>query len=94
MYILNDLHLQVHSADYAPNRSKCLLFFVLSKSEGAPLVRDDREDLFGIEQSSQDFLEVKKTEYVGYKKRAQRDSELLFTPSFRTGNLQSANQIH
>ncbi|XP_044054572.1 coiled-coil and C2 domain-containing protein 2A isoform X2 [Siniperca chuatsi] len=54
------------------------------QSEEAPLVRDEEEDLFVIEQSSQDFLEVKKAEYVGYRKLVQRESELLFTPSFRT----------
>ncbi|XP_039985612.1 coiled-coil and C2 domain-containing protein 2A isoform X2 [Xiphias gladius] len=55
------------------------------QSEEAPLVRDEEEDLFIIEQSSQDFLEVRKAEYVGYRKRIQREreSELLFTPSFR-----------
>ncbi|XP_040896220.1 coiled-coil and C2 domain-containing protein 2A isoform X2 [Toxotes jaculatrix] len=54
------------------------------QSEEAPLVRDE-EDLFVIEQSSQDFLEVRKAEYVGYQKLIQRErgSELLFTPSFR-----------
>lgn len=48
-------------------------------------MRDDGEDLFIIEQLSQDFLEVKKAEYVGYRKRVQQESELLFKPSFRTG---------
>uniref|UniRef100_A0A4W6E1R3 Coiled-coil and C2 domain containing 2A n=1 Tax=Lates calcarifer TaxID=8187 RepID=A0A4W6E1R3_LATCA len=57
-----------------------------SESEEAPLVRDEEEDLFVIEQSSQDFLEVRKAEYVGYRKLIQREreSELFFTPSFRT----------
>uniref|UniRef100_A0A3B4Y177 Coiled-coil and C2 domain containing 2A n=1 Tax=Seriola lalandi dorsalis TaxID=1841481 RepID=A0A3B4Y177_SERLL len=56
------------------------------ESEEAPLVRDAEEDLFVIEQSSQDFLEVRKAEYVGYQKLIQRErnSELLFTPSFQT----------
>ncbi|XP_076014347.1 coiled-coil and C2 domain-containing protein 2A isoform X2 [Genypterus blacodes] len=49
--------------------------------EETPLVRDEEGDLF-IEQSSQDFLEVKKAEYVGYHRRLQRESELYFTPSF------------
>lgn len=48
-------------------------------------MRDDGEDLFIIEQLSQDFLEVKKAEYVSYKKRVQQERELLFKPSFRTG---------
>ncbi|XP_073331790.1 coiled-coil and C2 domain-containing protein 2A [Pagrus major] len=54
------------------------------QSEEAPLVRDEEGDLFVIEQSSQDFLEVKKAEYIGYRKCIQQESELLFTPSFRT----------
>uniref|UniRef100_A0A4W6E0K1 Coiled-coil and C2 domain containing 2A n=1 Tax=Lates calcarifer TaxID=8187 RepID=A0A4W6E0K1_LATCA len=57
-----------------------------ARDEEAPLVRDEEEDLFVIEQSSQDFLEVRKAEYVGYRKLIQREreSELFFTPSFRT----------
>uniref|UniRef100_A0A671WJU5 Coiled-coil and C2 domain containing 2A n=1 Tax=Sparus aurata TaxID=8175 RepID=A0A671WJU5_SPAAU len=54
------------------------------QSEEAPLVRDEEGDLFVIEQSSQDFLEVKKAEYIGYRKCIQQESELLFRPSFRT----------
>uniref|UniRef100_A0A8C3G4Z3 Coiled-coil and C2 domain containing 2A n=1 Tax=Cyclopterus lumpus TaxID=8103 RepID=A0A8C3G4Z3_CYCLU len=53
-------------------------------SEDAPLVRDEEDDLFAVEQSSRDFLEVKKAEYVGHRERVQRESELLFTPSLRT----------
>uniref|UniRef100_A0A3B3VB92 Coiled-coil and C2 domain containing 2A n=1 Tax=Poecilia latipinna TaxID=48699 RepID=A0A3B3VB92_9TELE len=52
-------------------------------SEEAPLVRNE-DDLFVIDHSPQDFVEVRKAEYVGLKKRVQRDRELLFTPSFRT----------
>lgn len=68
---------------------KCLLFFVLPQSEDAPLVQDVEDDLFGIGQSSQDFLEVRKAEYVGYRKLTQkeRDGQLFFTPSFQTGIL-------
>ncbi|XP_027146033.1 coiled-coil and C2 domain-containing protein 2A [Larimichthys crocea] len=55
-----------------------------NQNEDAPLVRDEGEDLFVIEQSSKDFLEVKKAEYVGYRTLVQRESELLFTPSFQT----------
>ncbi|KAK2835891.1 hypothetical protein Q5P01_016375 [Channa striata] len=54
------------------------------QSEEAPLVQDEEKDLFVIEQSSKDFLELKKAEYVGFRKRTQQESELLFTPSFRT----------
>uniref|UniRef100_A0A3B3BF83 Coiled-coil and C2 domain containing 2A n=1 Tax=Oryzias melastigma TaxID=30732 RepID=A0A3B3BF83_ORYME len=53
-----------------------------NQSEETRLVPTE-EDLFIIDQSARDFLEVKKAEYVGVKKRAARDSELLFTPSFR-----------
>ncbi|XP_072246111.1 coiled-coil and C2 domain-containing protein 2A [Leuresthes tenuis] len=53
-----------------------------NQGEEAPLVRNE-EGLFIIDQSPQDFLEVRKTEYVGYRKRIQRDNELLFKPSFR-----------
>ncbi|KAL7396300.1 hypothetical protein ABVT39_003795 [Epinephelus coioides] len=53
------------------------------QSEEVPLVRDE-EDLFVIEQSPQDFLEVRKAVYVGYQKRVLQESERLFTPSFRT----------
>ncbi|XP_041861355.1 coiled-coil and C2 domain-containing protein 2A [Melanotaenia boesemani] len=54
-----------------------------NQDEEAPLVGNE-EDLFVIGQSPQDFLEVRKAEYVRYRKRVQRDSELLFTPSFQT----------
>ncbi|KAK2824932.1 hypothetical protein Q7C36_018859 [Tachysurus vachellii] len=52
------------------------------RDEDVPLVRDEEEDLFVI-QSAQDFLEVKKAEYVDYSSRAQRENELLFIPSVR-----------
>ncbi|XP_042339465.1 coiled-coil and C2 domain-containing protein 2A isoform X2 [Plectropomus leopardus] len=54
------------------------------QSEEAPLVRDEDEDLFVIGQSSQDFLEVKKAEYIGYQRRVLQENEHLFVPSFRT----------
>uniref|UniRef100_A0A8C7XTZ9 DUF5523 domain-containing protein n=1 Tax=Oryzias sinensis TaxID=183150 RepID=A0A8C7XTZ9_9TELE len=41
------------------------------------------EDLFIVDQSAWDFLETAKAEYVGIRKRAERDCKLLFTPSFR-----------
>uniref|UniRef100_H2LIP8 C2 domain-containing protein n=1 Tax=Oryzias latipes TaxID=8090 RepID=H2LIP8_ORYLA len=41
------------------------------------------EDFFIVDQSAWDFLETAKAEYVGIRKRAERDSKLLFTPSFR-----------
>ncbi|XP_018588642.1 coiled-coil and C2 domain-containing protein 2A isoform X1 [Scleropages formosus] len=53
------------------------------RSEGAPLVEDQQGELF-IDETAQDFLEVKKAEYLGYHSRVQRESEVLFTPSLRT----------
>ncbi|KAM8887666.1 coiled-coil and C2 domain-containing protein 2A isoform 1-T1 [Synchiropus picturatus] len=53
-------------------------------NEEAPLMRDDDEDLFAIERSTRDYLEVRKAHYVGYQKRVQQESELLFKPSYRT----------
>ncbi|XP_051802521.1 coiled-coil and C2 domain-containing protein 2A [Acanthochromis polyacanthus] len=55
-----------------------------NQSEEAPLVQNEEEDLFVIDQSPQDFLEVKKAVYIGYQNHIQRESEHLFTPSFRT----------
>ena len=60
----------------------------LLQDEDAPLVREE-EDLFIIDQSAQDFLVVKKAEYVGYWHRLQREKELLFVPSMRTGDAAS-----
>ncbi|XP_030584227.1 coiled-coil and C2 domain-containing protein 2A isoform X2 [Archocentrus centrarchus] len=54
-----------------------------TQSEEAPLAQNQEEDLFVIDQSPQDFLEVKKAEYVGYQKLLQQRRELLFMPSFR-----------
>uniref|UniRef100_A0A3P8UI20 Coiled-coil and C2 domain containing 2A n=1 Tax=Cynoglossus semilaevis TaxID=244447 RepID=A0A3P8UI20_CYNSE len=56
------------------------------QNEEAPLVQDEEEDLFTIQQSSQDFLEVRKAEYTGYRNLVQREREreLLFTPSVGT----------
>uniref|UniRef100_A0A8C2CZM5 Coiled-coil and C2 domain containing 2A n=1 Tax=Cyprinus carpio TaxID=7962 RepID=A0A8C2CZM5_CYPCA len=53
------------------------------EDEDAPLVRDDEEDLFIIDQSAQDFLEVRRAEYIGYSRRLQRERETLFVPSMR-----------
>lgn len=52
------------------------------------MVQDEEEDLFTIQQSSQDFLEVRKAEYTGYRNLVQREREreLLFTPSVGTGH--------
>ncbi|XP_073678752.1 coiled-coil and C2 domain-containing protein 2A [Garra rufa] len=53
------------------------------EDEDAPLVRDEEEDLFIIDQSAQDFLEVRRAEYLGYSRRLQRERETLFVPSMR-----------
>ncbi|XP_058266424.1 coiled-coil and C2 domain-containing protein 2A isoform X2 [Hemibagrus wyckioides] len=52
------------------------------RDEDAPLVRDGEEDLFVI-QSAQDFLELKKAEYIEDSSRVQRENEVLFIPSMR-----------
>lgn len=57
----------------------------VTQDEDAPLVRDEDEDLFVI-QSAQDFLEVKKAEYV---ESIQKENELLFIPSIRPGTVSS-----
>uniref|UniRef100_A0A3B4BJM8 DUF5523 domain-containing protein n=1 Tax=Periophthalmus magnuspinnatus TaxID=409849 RepID=A0A3B4BJM8_9GOBI len=71
----------------------CCLFFIhmylvfnalsLLQNEEAPLVQDDRDNIFVTEQSTQDFIVVKKAEYIGYHKRLQHTGDLLFTPSVR-----------
>lgn len=53
------------------------------QNEDAPLVRDG--DLFLIEQSTQDFLETKRAEYLRYGQRVEQESKVLFTPSFTSG---------
>uniref|UniRef100_A0A8C9V647 Coiled-coil and C2 domain containing 2A n=1 Tax=Scleropages formosus TaxID=113540 RepID=A0A8C9V647_SCLFO len=45
--------------------------------------KEEDGELF-IDETAQDFLEVKKAEYLGYHSRVQRESEVLFTPSLRT----------
>ncbi|XP_067302881.1 coiled-coil and C2 domain-containing protein 2A isoform X3 [Pseudorasbora parva] len=54
-----------------------------ARDEDAPLVRDEEEDLFIIDQSAQDFLEVRRAEYMDYSRRLQRERETLFVPSMR-----------
>ncbi|XP_026884699.2 coiled-coil and C2 domain-containing protein 2A isoform X1 [Electrophorus electricus] len=54
-----------------------------SREEDAPLVREEDEDLFIIDQSARDFLEVTRAECMEYSTRVQREEELLFTPSTR-----------
>lgn len=74
---------------FAQVGSNCLTFFVPPQGEEAPLVRDEEEDAFVIEKSSQDFLEVRKAGYIGIRKRIQREKELLYTPSNRPGTMLS-----
>lgn len=45
---------------------------------------DNKIDLFITTHLSHDLLQVKKAEYVGYKKCIQKESKLLFKPSFQT----------
>nr|XP_046156563.1 coiled-coil and C2 domain-containing protein 2A isoform X4 [Oncorhynchus gorbuscha] len=54
------------------------------RDEDAPLVKDEEEDLFIIDQSAHDFLVVKRAEYMGYQRRLQSENDFLFTPSFLT----------
>ncbi|XP_055044610.2 coiled-coil and C2 domain-containing protein 2A isoform X1 [Misgurnus anguillicaudatus] len=54
-----------------------------ARDEDAPLVRDEEEDLFIIDQSEQDFLEVRRAEYMGYSRQLQREREIFFVPSMR-----------
>uniref|UniRef100_A0A665VXR8 Coiled-coil and C2 domain containing 2A n=1 Tax=Echeneis naucrates TaxID=173247 RepID=A0A665VXR8_ECHNA len=58
----------------------------LKKRDEGDRNEEGEEDLFVIDQSTQDFLEVRKAEYVGYRKLIQRerDRDLLFVPSFQT----------
>ncbi|XP_009294855.2 coiled-coil and C2 domain-containing protein 2A isoform X7 [Danio rerio] len=53
-----------------------------ARDEDDPLVGDE-EDLFIIDQSAQDFLEVRRAEYVDYSRRLQRERDTLFVPSMR-----------
>uniref|UniRef100_A0A8C8LP92 C2 domain-containing protein n=1 Tax=Oncorhynchus tshawytscha TaxID=74940 RepID=A0A8C8LP92_ONCTS len=56
----------------------------VTEDEDAPLVKDEEEDLFIIDQSAHDFLVVKRAEYMGYQRRLQSENDFLFTPSFLT----------
>lgn len=77
------------SSNYSQICNWCILTSVKSpcQDEDAPLVTEEEEDLFIIDQSVQDFLEVKRAEYMGYSKRVQWENQLLFTPSFLTGTM-------
>ncbi|KAI1888734.1 hypothetical protein AGOR_G00171780 [Albula goreensis] len=56
-----------------------------NRAEDAPLVEGGEEDLFLVTQTAQDFLEVKRAEYLGYRTRLQQDRDILFIPSARPG---------
>lgn len=56
------------------------------QDEDAPLVKDQDEDLFIIDQTAQDFLEYKAAECEDYNSRLLKENEVLFTPSILTGN--------
>ncbi|CAN2388550.1 protein localization to ciliary transition zone [Pristimantis euphronides] len=49
--------------------------------EEESLVPED--DLFLIDQTARDFIELTAAEYEGYHSRLQKEREVLFTPSFR-----------
>ncbi|XP_063747553.1 coiled-coil and C2 domain-containing protein 2A isoform X2 [Eleginops maclovinus] len=49
------------------------------QNEGAPLVTDG--DLLLLQQSTQDFLEMKRAEYLRSGQRIERENAVLFTPS-------------
>lgn len=65
----------------------------VDQDEDAPLVGNEEDDLFIIDQSAQDFLEVKRAEYIGYNRRVQRESEILFVPSTRPGTVHSSKKV-
>ncbi|XP_078534578.1 coiled-coil and C2 domain-containing protein 2A [Lissotriton helveticus] len=46
--------------------------------------REEEDDLFIIDQTSRDFLEVTAAEYEDYSIRLQKENGLLFVPSVRT----------
>ncbi|XP_068174546.1 coiled-coil and C2 domain-containing protein 2A isoform X2 [Antennarius striatus] len=50
----------------------------------APLLLGEDEDFFISEQTSKDFLELRRAEYPGYRKCIEQESQLLFIPSVRT----------
>ncbi|XP_039607444.1 coiled-coil and C2 domain-containing protein 2A isoform X1 [Polypterus senegalus] len=52
--------------------------------DDSPLVETHDEDLFIIEQTAQDFLEMKPAEFHGYNSQLQREREVLYTPSALT----------
>nr|XP_061790325.1 coiled-coil and C2 domain-containing protein 2A-like [Nerophis lumbriciformis] len=52
--------------------------------EDEPLVQDEDGNVFVLEQTSKDFLEVKSAEYIGLRAFAVRHRPLIFTPSSRT----------
>ncbi|XP_049575241.1 coiled-coil and C2 domain-containing protein 2A isoform X4 [Syngnathus scovelli] len=54
-----------------------------NQNEEEPLMQDDG-NVFVIEQTSKDFVEVKSAEYIGLRALALRRRPLVYTPSSRT----------
>ncbi|XP_061682296.1 coiled-coil and C2 domain-containing protein 2A isoform X4 [Syngnathoides biaculeatus] len=52
--------------------------------EEEPLVQDEDGNVFVIEQTAKDFLEVRSAEYIGLRALARRHRALVYTPSART----------
>nr|XP_061833476.1 coiled-coil and C2 domain-containing protein 2A-like isoform X1 [Nerophis lumbriciformis] len=50
-------------------------------NEEAPLMQDEDGNVFVIQQTSKDFLETTKAEYIGLRALAMRRGGLLYTPS-------------
>ncbi|XP_054644566.1 coiled-coil and C2 domain-containing protein 2A isoform X2 [Dunckerocampus dactyliophorus] len=53
-------------------------------NEDIPLMQDGDGNAFVIEQTSKDFLEMRRAEYIGLRALALRHSDLLSTPSSQT----------
>lgn len=48
-------------------------------------MQDEDGNVFVIEQTSKDFVEVKSAEYIGLRALALRHRALVYTPSSQTG---------
>ncbi|XP_061540786.1 coiled-coil and C2 domain-containing protein 2A isoform X3 [Phycodurus eques] len=54
------------------------------RNEEEPLMQDEEGNVFVIQQTSKDFLEVRSAEYVGLRELALRHRALIYTPSSQT----------
>ncbi|XP_019733890.1 coiled-coil and C2 domain-containing protein 2A isoform X3 [Hippocampus comes] len=54
------------------------------RNEEEPLMQDEDGNVFVIEQTSKDFVEVKSAEYIGLRALALRHRALVYTPSSQT----------